>query len=79
MYPPSGQFRSSAIEELCRRDGISPSEFARRVGVSRQLVSRWMLGHCEPQFRTVLRLCEVFKVSPLYFAQGVAAGREAFP
>lgn len=65
------RFRPEAIRELMRRDGMTASEFARRIGVSRQLVSAWLIGMTQPQFATVLRLCRLFNVAAEFFAEGL--------
>jgi transcriptional regulator with XRE-family HTH domain len=67
--PP--RFREQAIQELLDRDGITPSVFARRLGVSRQRVHVWLKGEISPQFTVVLLMCREFGVPPSFFADGL--------
>ena len=60
------QFRRSAIAELLRSQDISASELARRIGVSRQVVSMYRSGRKTPQLATVLRMSTAFD-KPLDF------------
>ena len=65
------RFRSSAVQELMDRERLTRTEFAERIGVSRQLVATWVSGWVQPQFRTVLELCAEFGVDPSFFAEGL--------
>ena len=65
------RFRSEAIQQLMDREGLTRTEFAERIGVSRQLVATWASGWVQPQFRTVLELCAEFDVDPSFFAEGL--------
>jgi len=65
------RFRPDAVRELLERDGLSLSEFARRLGISRQRAHAWLGGTISPQFPMVLRMCAEFSVDPMFFAEGI--------
>jgi transcriptional regulator with XRE-family HTH domain len=67
------KFRPGSICELLEAHGLTQVEFAKRAGVSRQLVGAWASGWIQPKFDTVLRLCVEFDVDPAFFAQGLPA------
>ena len=43
--------------------GISQEQFAERIDVSRQSVSKWEMDQALPQIDKVLQICEIFDVS----------------
>lgn len=59
MSVTSYRFRAAAITELMRHAGLTASELARRIGLSRQAVWAYGAGVTTPQFATVLKLSEV--------------------
>mgnify|MGYP002626442912 CR=1 FL=1 len=49
---------AEAYDHLIRTYGLTQEELARRVGVTRQAVSRWELGQTEPGIETLKALAE---------------------
>jgi transcriptional regulator with XRE-family HTH domain len=68
---PSHQFGEWLVRTLAERD-ISQSKFAKAVGVSDSLVTRWKSG-TQPSIEACQRIAEFFGVDPLRLA--VTAGR----
>lgn len=54
------------IVVLRRRNGFSQDDLADKVGVSRQSVSKWELGECEPNIEKIKSLAQVFNVTINY-------------
>ena len=52
------------ILQLRKKEGLSQEEFAYRIGVSRQIVSRWENGVAIPRTTKVKTICDEFNVSP---------------
>ncbi len=52
------------IAELRIEQGMTQESLARKLAVSRELVSKWELGQRRPDFATIRRIAEVFGVSP---------------
>ena len=52
-----------AILELRKKLNISQDEFARRLSVTRQAVSRWENGDTIPNIDTLKLIAETFEVS----------------
>ncbi len=50
--------------KLRKKEGLSQEEFAYRIGVSRQIVSRWENGVAIPRSTKVKIICDEFKISP---------------
>ena len=57
------------IVELRKSKGLSQEELAEQMGVSRQAVSRWELGHTLPDITNLVQLCELFGVSADYLVR----------
>lgn len=56
-------------EKICRlrtQLGLSASEFAERINVSRSLVHDWEVGKCRPNFESLSLICTEFHVSADY-------------
>lgn len=53
------RFRPERITEIRTTLGLSQAAFARRLAVSRQIVSRWELGQYTPSTDMLLRLATV--------------------
>jgi len=45
------------------RGNVNQTEFASKIGVKQTTYSSWERGEKEPDFSTVGRICEIFKVS----------------
>lgn len=76
MYPRTGerytvppsqrqaqQFGSWFSEQAASR-GMNQGEIARHVGVTRQAVSRWVLGKERPRPETCVKIARAFDMSP---------------
>jgi len=54
------------IVTLRKANGLSQEEFAQKLGVSRQAVSKWELGESLPDIENVVRMAETFGVTTDY-------------
>ena len=52
------------LVQLRKQHGFSQETLADILGVSRQAVSKWETAVTQPEMSNILRLCEIFKVSP---------------
>lgn len=52
------------LSSLRKEKGLSQEEIADRLGVSRQAVSKWENGQAMPETANIIRLCEIFEVTP---------------
>lgn len=48
---------------LLKTKKISQHAVAQQLGVSQQLISRWVMGDCQPQLDKLLKLSEVLEVT----------------
>jgi len=53
------------MTEVLRREGLTPQDMARQLGVSVRTVARWVGGETEPRMRDLRRLQERFGDLPL--------------
>lgn len=67
--PP--RFRVGAIRELCESRRLNQSDIARTCGVTRQTISLWVCGRCQPMYSTILALCSGLGLEPTFFAEGL--------
>ena len=63
------QLREQLIQ-LRDKYGLSQQEFADRVGVSRQSVSRWESGKSVPSAKQAAALCAAFRLNAKAFLNG---------
>lgn len=61
---------SEIIRALRRKSGLSQDEFAERLGVSRQAVSKWELGSAVPTADKLVDIADFFGVSLDYLMRG---------
>jgi len=54
------------IKELRSEGALSQEQLAELLGVSRQAVSKWENGECQPELDNIVRLAQVFGVSTDY-------------
>lgn len=52
--------------ELCRKNGMSPTGVARKVGISSRTAADWALG-AEPRNSTLKRIADYFNVDVSFF------------
>ena len=58
---------STSVKNLRLQSGMSQGEFAAKLGVVRQTVSRWEKGTAEPSLGDIQNMCRLFGASPQYF------------
>ena len=61
------RFEKKRIKDLRLQNGLTQSEFARRLETARQKIAMWEAGECKPQVASILRICEVFDVELEHF------------
>jgi transcriptional regulator with XRE-family HTH domain len=59
MMPTETTFRRQQIRALREGLGLSQAEFAARLGVTKQAVSRWETGLSEPSVAHLVKLVNV--------------------
>jgi len=57
----SGDF--SKLKDALRKAGINQSELARRIGVERAAVSKWVNGHATPTYGHLRKVAQVLNMS----------------
>jgi len=57
------QFSENLKAEL-KNCGVSQEKLAKELSTTQATVSRWCSGTNEPDFETLLKLCELLDVSP---------------
>lgn len=68
---PRVMMRREAVLELMETHNLTASEFAKRCGLSRSIVSAWITGKCNPSPERIALMANVFDVSPgFFFSQG---------
>lgn len=60
-------FSKERIVSLREKAGLTPSEFARELGISRQLQHQYENGISRPGVKILARVCNTFGVDPNYF------------
>lgn len=58
------------IRALRKQKGFSQEEFAEKVGVSRQAVSKWESEQSTPELEKIIMMSELFEVSTDYILKG---------
>ena len=59
------------ITSLRKEKDISQAELAKRMGVSRQAVSKWEQGSSSPDTDKLIQLADIFDVEVEYLATGI--------
>ena len=62
---------SEGLKSLLKEKNISGAELGRRVGVSKEAISKYCKGHNIPKTSQLLKIAEYFGVSPEYLLTGV--------
>ena len=60
------------LYEVRKRSGMTQSELAEKLNVSRQAVSRWEMGTAKPDFENLIAISKLFGVSIDYLLKGEA-------
>lgn len=59
------------LTNLRKQKGMSQDDLANIIGVSRQSISKWELGECEPSIVSIRKIAEIFKVSIDYLLSDI--------
>ena len=57
--------------EVRKKAGMTQSDLAEKLDVSRQAVSRWEMGTAKPEFENLIAISNIFSVSIDYLLKGV--------
>lgn len=55
------------LEDFLKENGLSQSDFARKIGVKQGQVSEWLHGKAKPGYDTLRQICLAFHVPADYF------------
>ena len=58
------------IAELRKNKGYTQVEFAKKTGLSRQIISKYENNECDPRLFNAMCICEVLGISLDYLARG---------
>lgn len=65
------------LYEVRKRSGMTQSDLAEKLNVSRQAVSRWEMGTAKPDFENLIAISKLFGVSTDYLLKGEAEEKTA--
>lgn len=51
------------LSQLLRKNNITQSQLAAKIGITQQLVSKWVTGGCQPQIDMLPKLAEALNCS----------------
>ena len=68
---------SDRLNKIFQERGINQTEAARKIGVSRQAIARWLKGTAEPERDKVIALAEFLELSPAYLMFGNAVSSDS--
>lgn len=60
-------FNPDRLEALRLAHGLTRTEFASRIGVSRQIIHAWITGKTKPTVSTVERVAKAFNLESRFF------------
>lgn len=60
-------FNRDRLPALRESRGLTQDQFAEQLGTSKQHVSRWETGDLVPSTTTLIKISNIFGVSPSYF------------
>ena len=63
------------LYEVRKRSGMTQSDLAEKLDVSRQAISRWEMGTAKPDFENLVAISELFGVSIDYLLKGEEEGK----
>lgn len=52
------------LKNAMQEAGINQRQLAEKLGTTQQTISRWLSQRHEPDFETLLKICEFFDESP---------------
>ena len=55
---------SEQIYKIRKAEGLSQEEFGNKIGVSRQMVSKWEMGESSPRTDKINKICTTFGITP---------------
>lgn len=55
------------LDDFLKENGLSQSEFARKVGVKQGQVSEWLKGKASPSYYNLRAMAQAFNISADYF------------
>lgn len=58
---------SEQIYKIRKAEGLSQEEFGNKIGVSRQMVSKWEIGESSPRTDKINKICTTFGITPAEF------------
>lgn len=58
------QLLADNIKKIRQEHHLTQEDFAQKLGVTRQAVSRWEMGISAPSAETLIHMCHEFQVSP---------------
>ena len=62
---------TTVLRTLCQERGFTPTELARKIGVSPSTVNNWMWGKTLPQLGKFEKLCDALQVAPSFLTINV--------
>ncbi len=64
------------LQSLRKSNGITQEELAEKLEVTRQTISKWECGESTPDFRNLVKISEIFKVSIDFLLKDEAPAEE---
>lgn len=61
------KYNKDRLVALREAHGMSQDTLAEKIGTSKQHVSRWETGELVPSTQSLVKICNVFGITPQYF------------
>ena len=68
---------SEQIYKIRKAEGLSQEEFGNKIGVSRQMVSKWEIGESSPRTDKINKICTTFGITPAEFISDDEENKES--
>ena len=68
---------SEQIYKIRKAEGLSQEEFGNKIGVSRQMVSKWEMGESSPRTDKINKICTTFGITPAEFISDDEENKES--
>lgn len=65
------------LQSLRKSNGITQEELAEKLEVTRQTISKWECGESTPDFRNLVKISEIFKVSIDFLLKDAAPAEDS--